>query len=117
MQGTCPRPVSRRGTVVVVTAIFTVALIAFAALAIDMGTIYLARVELQRTADAAAMAAVNKIDYDFAGARSGGTDAVRNEAAHFAGLNPVLGETLTLNPTTDVITGVFDLATGVFQPD
>ncbi|MBK8270942.1 MAG: hypothetical protein IPK83_22600, partial [Planctomycetes bacterium] len=52
---------ARRGAVVVWTAISAVTMIGFAALAIDVGYMYAVRGELQRTADAAAMAAASQL--------------------------------------------------------
>ncbi len=46
-----------RGVIVVSAAVFATMLLGCAALAVDMGAIYNAKAELQRTADAAAMAA------------------------------------------------------------
>ena len=47
----------RRGAVVAQVAVSLTVLIGFAALAVDVSTLYSARTELQRTADAAALAA------------------------------------------------------------
>jgi Flp pilus assembly protein TadG len=47
----------RRGNVMVLSAVFMVILMALLAFAIDLGYVYTARTELQRSADAAAMAA------------------------------------------------------------
>lgn len=59
---------SRRGAVSVFLAIFAVVIISFAALAVDIGTLYSAQAELQRSADAAALAAASALS-------SGGLDA------------------------------------------
>src|SRR5262245_46799109 len=58
----------RRGAVSVFLAIFVVVLISFAALAVDIGSLYSAQAELQRAADAAALAAASALS-------SGGLDA------------------------------------------
>ena len=52
---------SRRGALVVLAAFMMVAFIAFVALAVDVGYILVARSELQRSADAAAMAGAWKL--------------------------------------------------------
>src|SRR4051794_2300718 len=47
----------RRGNIVAMTAVLMIVLIAFVALAVDVGYLYTVRNELQRSADAAAIAA------------------------------------------------------------
>lgn len=59
IKGSCG--LKRRGSAVVTTAISLTALIGFAALAVDVGMLYNVRNELQRTADAAAMAGAAKL--------------------------------------------------------
>ena len=54
----------RRGTVVVATAIMMVALLGFAALAVDVGNLYAAKGQLQRAADAAALAGASTFSDD-----------------------------------------------------
>ena len=58
MTGPCieRRSAEQRGNVIVLAAISMTVLIGFAALAIDLGQLYVARAELQRAADAAALA-------------------------------------------------------------
>ncbi len=51
------RPADRKGNILVLTAVMMVALITVLAFAVDIGYINMARTELQRAADAAAMAA------------------------------------------------------------
>ena len=54
----------RRGAAVVQVAVFLTTLIGFAALAIDVGLLYNERADLQKTADAAALAAAAELgDY------------------------------------------------------
>lgn len=98
----------RDGNIVVMTAFLMVAMIAFIALAIDIGYLYSVRAELQRTADAAAIAAAwELIDQDgSAGTETAtnlSTDA-RNKAVQFAGLNKVAAGTPGL-ATDDVVVG------------
>ena len=54
----------RRGTVVVAAAIMMVALLGFAALAVDVGNLYAAKGQLQRAADAAALAGASTFSDD-----------------------------------------------------
>jgi Flp pilus assembly protein TadG len=92
----------RRGTVVVPVVVCSLALIGFAALAVDVGHLYCTRAELQRTADASAMAAAGLLaDY---------TDGdplprARQCAQALATRNTVLGSPITLSPTSDIIFG------------
>ena len=51
------RPRDRRGNILVLTAFMMMAMVAFLAFAIDIGYLSVARSELQKSADAAAMAA------------------------------------------------------------
>ncbi len=58
-QGVCSS--ARRGTAVVVTAVTMAVLVGFAALAIDVGYLYSVRAELQKAADASALAGATQI--------------------------------------------------------
>ena len=53
---TTPQPCSQRGQTIAIVAISMVSLLAVAALAIDLTTLYVARGEIQRAADSAALA-------------------------------------------------------------
>jgi hypothetical protein len=55
--------VRQRGAIAVMTALFVVVLIGFAALALDLGRLYVLRTEMQNAVDAAAMAAAAELDY------------------------------------------------------
>jgi len=105
----------RRGTVAVLTAVSLVVLMGFAALAVDVGMLYNAREESQRTADSAALAgAWELLDGD---ALTGTAEmseeslAARQRAATFAAANPILGHApvVDLNsansPEGDVLIG------------
>ena len=86
---------SEEGTVVVLAAIMAVVVIGFAALVVDIGMLATAKSELQNAMDAAALAGAAKLlekDYD----------AARSLAVEFAGHNTILGQPLTLDPTTGV---------------
>jgi Flp pilus assembly protein TadG len=56
-----PSPSRRRGNIVVLSAVLIVAMMAMLAFAVDLGYIAAARTELQRSADAAALAAANQL--------------------------------------------------------
>jgi Flp pilus assembly protein TadG len=83
----------RRGNVLVMTCLLMVGMIAFVALAVDVGYLYTVRNELQRTADASAIAAAwelvenDTMDSDFC-VDDLHTNA-RSTAAQFAALNKV----------------------------
>ncbi|MCG3126527.1 MAG: hypothetical protein CHACPFDD_01363 [Phycisphaerae bacterium] len=94
----------RRAGVVVMVAVLMVALLGMAALSVDVGTLYVARTELQRVADSAAMAAASKLlDEDRLKGSSNMAEemsAARTEAVHFALANWVLNGHPELDPNT-----------------
>ena len=67
----------RRGAVVVLLAVASTVIFGFAALTIDIGSMYIVRTELQRTADAAALAAARHL----AGYVAGVSEAAATEEA------------------------------------
>src|SRR5688572_15335679 len=84
---------SRRGNVLVMTALLMTTLIALLAFAIDLGYVYAVRSELQRSADAAAIAAawdlIDKEGDPGTGTISGLTSTASSTASQYAGLNHV----------------------------
>src|SRR5688500_15384768 len=86
----------RRGNVIVLTACMMIVLVACVAFSVDSGYILVARAELQRTADTAAMAAAwDLIDDEALSGDSTMTDAsanARESAQQFAALNLVCAE-------------------------
>ncbi len=90
----------KRATVIVTTAVCTTVMIGFAALAVDLGYTYFMRAQLQRTADAAAMAAASKLT------APGGInmEAVHTEALKYAQKNSIgdISPSITMN---DVVPG------------
>jgi len=90
-----PPDAKRRAVVAVQVAVMGTALIGFAALAIDVGAMYDAKGELQRTADAAAMAAAAMLgDYD--------ETTARDTAEEYVLCNPVLGQAVAFAKANDV---------------
>jgi Flp pilus assembly protein TadG len=83
----------RRGNILAMTAILMIVLIAFVALAVDVGYLYSIRSELQRTADAAAIAAawelIDKDSQPGTQTESGLSTNARAKAVQFASLNKV----------------------------
>ncbi len=97
----------RKGAVVVMVAVTLVVLLGCAALAVDIGYLYVARAELQRTADAAALAGAEAL------ARGSDTpfgehlyrEDIYNQAESYALSNKVLRQGLVLDRNTDITIG------------
>lgn len=85
---------SRRGNILVLTAFVLVGLMAVVALSVDVGVLSVARNQLQRSADSAALAACWELIDDGAPARLSERDSMPTAAVakanEFAGLNAVL---------------------------
>lgn len=111
------RSARRRGVIAVKVAILIIVLLGFTALAVDMGAIYDAKAELQRTADAAVLAAAAALA---APNEAEPTQLAIGRACEYAAANTVWGDPMQLEPATDVTFGraTFDEATGtyVFTP-
>jgi hypothetical protein len=88
--------------VLVLTAFLMIVMIAFVAMGVDLGYIQNARVELQKSADAAAMAAAwDLMDDDWLSGPADLTDNVataRNTAVEYAGLNKVCQSAPAVDP-------------------
>ena len=80
---------SRRGVVVVFVAALLIVIMGFTVLAVDVGYMYNARAELQRAADASAMAAAAFLS---SGSPLDAEADVRIQAAMYAALNEAAGE-------------------------
>ncbi len=82
----------RRGNILALTTVLMVVLIAFVALAVDVGYLYTMRNELQRTADAAAIAACWELcdtENESGGNVANLSTSARDAAVQFAALNKV----------------------------
>src|SRR3954451_6605778 len=83
----------RRGNIVAMTAVLMIVMIAFIALSVDIGYLYTVRNELQRSADAAAIAATWELIDKDGQPHSETADSLasnaRTKAAQFASLNKV----------------------------
>lgn len=101
-----PRCISSEdGAVLVFTVILLLALLAMAALAIDVGVLYMASQQAQNTADAAALAGVGKL-------REGmNPNAAAQEAITAASNNTVLKQAVRLS-SSDVKVGAWDAGSG-----
>lgn len=119
----------RRAVVAVQVGVVLVVLLGFAALTVDLGTLYNTRSDLQRTADAAALAGVSALVSDEMMEVRLGTGSestvtvVRTEAGarvtQFAAVNPTLGTSTTAVASEDIATGWIDLtsATSPLDPN
>lgn len=96
-----PRRHTRRGNVLILTALLLVFMVGIVAMAVDIGYLAVARTELQRTADAAAMAACwDLIDQGVLGTPvdlSAEIQTARETAAGYAALNLVCNSAPILN--------------------
>lgn len=107
----------RRAMVAVQVAVGLTALVGFAALTIDVGAMYSAKADLQRCADAAALAAASRLaSFDLGDPQ----ELARAEAIKFAAANGVFGKAgkaTGLDPS-DIVFGRAVLSGGVygFQP-
>lgn len=98
----------RKGTILVLSAVLMVMVMAMLAFAVDLGYLYVAREEMQRSADSAALAAAwDLVDN---GALTGDSNVyvmqenVRSRASEYAGLNQVLRQSPAL-ANEDVVIG------------
>lgn len=88
----------RRAIVIVQAAMMVPVLFAFAVLVVDLGVLYYTKGDLQRAADAAALAGASAYfsDSRLAGQEDDVADLVRERAQSFSLENPTLGEATTL---------------------
>lgn len=100
---------TRRGAVVVLVVVMMVLLLSMAAMTIDLGTLYVTRAELQRAADAAALAGVmDLLDEDVLSGQSYMADeiaAATASAVEYGGMNKVLQGYPAIDPVGDVTVG------------
>lgn len=95
----------------VLVAVVGTLIVGFAALTIDVGNMYIVRTELQRTADAAALAAAAKLARYQAGITE---EAAIAEAQRIVAANPVAAKVTQIDPARDITFGraVLDTHTG-----
>ena len=98
MTGWKARIQNERGAVLVLVAGTMIALLGFAALAVDVGFLMNARTEAQRTADAMALAAASAFIDDMPNAET----LAATRATEYAANNPVHGIIASFNPDTDM---------------
>lgn len=92
----------RRGVTYCTLAMSMMSLLGMLALTVDIGTLYVAKQQLQTVADASALAGAGML-------RHGRSEsAIRTEIAAIAATNRVLGQGVTLDPQGDISIGVLD---------
>ncbi|MFH1746234.1 MAG: pilus assembly protein TadG-related protein [Planctomycetota bacterium] len=103
----------RRAAVIVQVAVMTTVIIGFGALAIDLGTLYMARSELQRAADAAALAGASCYftDAQLIDDDDEMTGVALQRAQEISFVNTTLGAGSYLE-LDDVIVGTYDFVNG-----
>jgi Flp pilus assembly protein TadG len=111
----------RRGSVVVLTVFLLIGMVGCLAFALDLGFIFTARTELQRSADSAALAATSRLLEDQMATLEQITkeDATANAPAvaeQFAGLNAVSSQSPGLGEN-DVVVGHFMQDAGTIDPN
>lgn len=113
----------RRAVVAVQVGIMMVVLIGFAALTVDVGALYNVRADLQRSADAAALAGASAfITDDMMSIRQGTADATvvtyvltlsSDRAGEFGGMNPTFGLASTDVASSDIRIGRLNLLSAI----
>ncbi len=103
----------RRGAVVMLVAVTGAVMVGFTALTIDIGNMCVVRTELQRAADAAALAAVSKLGRYHSGSSE---RTARDEAQRIVQANPVDAKTVSLDLSKDVEFGqaIWNSATAAY---
>ena len=126
-RGVGTRVFARRAVVAVQVAVLFSVLVGFAALVIDVGAMYNVRADLQRTADASALAGASiYTSDDMMRIRMGTADSSllgtiiltgQDRATQYSLVNPSLGTTTTYVSTQDLVAGWLNLAssTGPIQ--
>ncbi|MCI0332728.1 MAG: pilus assembly protein TadG-related protein [Planctomycetes bacterium] len=104
---------SRKGAITILAAILSVVLIGMVAFSVDIGYVLSAKEDLQRSADAAALAACWEYGQKLSDGSSSAASvaAARSTAANYAALNQVTGSAMSLDqnsgnsPDGDVVFG------------
>ncbi len=118
---------NRRGMALVLAALLLVGLMTICALTVDVGYMCVARAELQRTADAAALACVS-VMLDLADLNANPNPAAvaysaRTTACQYARLNPCRSVPIDVprndanTASGDLVLGHYNSTTNVFDPD
>jgi len=121
------RCAKRRGAVLILAALLLVGLMTVCALTVDVGYLCVARAELQRTADSAALAGVSVMQ-DLADLNANPNPgavayAARTAACQYSALNPCRAKTVNLprndanTASGDLVLGHYNSTTAVFDPN
>ncbi|MHC5110025.1 MAG: pilus assembly protein TadG-related protein [Planctomycetota bacterium] len=97
----------RRGLIAVQIAVLLVVILGFAVLSVDIGQMYNARGDMQRSVDSASLAGASNLPL--------GNNAAISKAVSFAGDNPVFNEQVT-HSDLDVVIGHWSGSTQTFFP-
>ncbi|MDZ4782883.1 MAG: VWA domain-containing protein [Planctomycetia bacterium] len=98
---------TRRGNILVLSAVLMVVLLGMVAFAVDVGYIHNTNAELKRTADAAALAGVSVL--------VDGTEAAYGTVTEYVAANPVNGVNVSQSET-EIETGMWDDEARTFTP-
>jgi hypothetical protein len=100
----------RRGSYAIMVALLLIVMLGFAALAIDLSYLRLARLQAQNAADAGAHAALIELR------TTRDQSAARARAAQIVNLNHIAGDLAVIDPAADVAFGGWDFPTHTFDP-
>jgi Flp pilus assembly protein TadG len=98
---------SRRGAILIWVTAMMLVILGFAALAVDVGHLYVVQADLQLAADSAALAAAEGLTQ--------GVSAARQRAIEYAGKNAANGAPVTVTPA-DVEFGIWNTVSHTFTP-
>ncbi|MCD6351381.1 MAG: hypothetical protein J7M26_04585 [Armatimonadetes bacterium] len=100
----------KRANSTIMVAMALPALVAAAAMTVDVGVMAMAKGQLQTAADAAALAGVAMLQTNL------DPDSAAQAALEAASANKVLGEPVTLDPDVDIVMGAYPAETGEIVP-
>ena len=100
----------RRGSYAILVALLLIVMLGFAALAIDLSYLRLARMQAQNAADAGAHAALMELR------KTRDQETARIRAAQLVNMNFIAGDQAVIEPGTDVVFGGWDFPSHTFDP-
>ncbi len=101
----------RRGSVLILVASFMIVFMTIIAFAVDYGYLLVVRTDLQRAADAAALAAARDLTPDALGLQTGADVAARATAREYANSNVRDSQDPLTIPESDIEIGRYDRTT------
>ena len=105
-----PRLHPRRGSYAILVALLLIVLLGFAALAVDLSYLRLARMQAQNAADAGAHAALMELR------KSRDEEVARDRATQIVNMNFIAGDRAVIEPGEDVVFGGWDFPSHTFDP-